>query len=169
MSRLATQKLVMPLVGATLLATHSAYSHYDETRKNGFNDIKDIIQSSVYFNPVTILSNTILDYFATKSSEGWDGYDAKAITQSSKEMALKLVKKLPQGIQRPEVIPSAAGGYSFEWFALKKILTIEIENQEISWSFIDADHKRKQSGYEQFNGSFPTFVDLLLIQEFPMT
>ncbi|MEQ1705822.1 MAG: hypothetical protein ABL867_07635 [Rickettsiales bacterium] len=143
---------------------------------NDFNKIivkPSIVQSSptssnsIFLNPFNVLKNTVLDYFETKTTHGWDGYEAVPITEISKNIALKIVSFLPKKIKSPRIVPSTSGGYSIEWFAEQKVLSIEIEDREISWSFVDALNKRKQSGYEKtFSEKFPSTISDLLVKEF---
>ena len=160
--------VAVPMFGALLAA---APSHSDAATYLNLTEIireaSGSVSSSIFLDPVSVLNNTVLDCFKTKSETGWDGYGAKPITQASRNTALALIAKLPRHVQRPDVLPSAAGGYSLEWFVPNKVLSIEIENEELSWSFVDADKKRKQSGYEAtFNNELPAFLTNTLIREF---
>ncbi|MEK6746397.1 MAG: hypothetical protein AABY33_05145 [Pseudomonadota bacterium] len=167
MSYLSSQ-VASPLVYAGLLATMT-YQGITQ----GYDNVSikppsfQTSSNSIFLNPLNVLENTIIDYFETKSEHGWDGYDAIPVTETSKKIALQIISNLPRNIQNPDIIPSAGGGYSIEWFAEQKILSIEIEDLEMSWSFVDAINKRKQSGYEKtFSGKFPNSISELLIKEF---
>jgi|GEM_PF-3857993 len=112
------------------------------------------------------LKNLVHDYFESRNNEGWDGYDAVPLTEVSKNTVLALIGLLPQGIKQTEIVPTPSGGFGFDWTEADKILSIDVENAEVSWSFINWETKQKQSGYELYKGNLPSGLKEVLIREF---
>ncbi|MEI6730109.1 MAG: hypothetical protein WCL30_02525, partial [Pseudomonadota bacterium] len=130
---------------ATNQATPAFYSNdnlvYNDARKNDY---------TIYKNQISNITNTISDYFISRNYEGWDGYDAVPISILSRNVALQVVNSfydIINNIIKPEIFPTQVGGFSIEWKKNDRVFAIDIENKELSWSFIDFDDKRKRSGY----------------------
>jgi|GEM_PF-4303606 hypothetical protein len=94
----------------------------------------------------------LLDICSTRTTRGWDGYDALPITNESFSTAQSLIDLFPLEIQQPTIFPTNSGGFSFEWTKGPKYLVIEIENEEISCVLLDSKRKMKKSQYlERFD------------------
>jgi hypothetical protein len=165
--------------GRTIIYLVNPSSGFSEpvTKEIQINDIANKIaketnknnEKSVYLGVPAELRNVVLDYHSTRNSEGWDGYDARPITEVSKNTALAIIALLPAGIQMPDIIPVAAGGYSFEWDTQDATFSLVVENRELIWSFISFGglSKRKRSGMEEeFAGVLPDDVLMILKSEF---
>jgi len=99
---------------------------------------------------------TIIDFYHLRTD----------ITEVSKNTALALIDLLPQGIKQTEIVPTPRGGFSFDWTEADKILSIDVENAEVSWSFIIWETNHKQNGFYIFDGTLDSELEKVLISEF---
>jgi len=131
--------------------------------------ISDSVSNSFFLGGRAELQSLVVNYFETRNEAGWDGYDASPITVDSKATALEIIKQLPYGIQKPDIIPTSVGGISFEWDLHAKSLSLEVEDKELIWSFIDfgSTPKRKRSGIEEvYADILPKDLQTILREEF---
>lgn len=78
-----------------------------------------------------------------KLNENWDGYGAAAISQQTRDNALRfvnLIEAAPCGVPAPEICPKPNGTISFEWETPHVEAYLEIGNTRYS-GFITADQQ----------------------------
>ena len=79
----------------------------------------------------------ILEIRADCGEEGWDGYEARPVSDEATEGARELLRKLPEGIERPQVVPESAGTIAFEWdHGRDMLLSISIDGDELIYAGI---------------------------------
>src|ERR1700677_349982 len=61
------------------------------------------------------LKEEIKETYSSRTSLGWDGYDAEPITEESVKNASLFIDALPEDLINPEIIPGSDGFINFEW------------------------------------------------------
>lgn len=96
---------------------------------------------------------------------GWDGYDAVSINQSSLEQTLNLIDLLPNNIQTPEISPEPSGNMALEWHPRENlILSISACENKISYAAILEN--KKINGEEYFAIILPKSIEEILLKYF---
>jgi hypothetical protein len=115
-----------------------------------------------------LLAEEVSEILQNCSVEGWDGYDAEAVSQYSAESAVELLKNLPEGIQVPTVVPEPDGDIAFEWRTDdRRHLSLSITGPTLVYAGIFGGLSR-QYGEERFIGGIPRKILELLVRYFPM-
>ncbi|HAX90641.1 MAG TPA: hypothetical protein DCY07_00325 [Rhodospirillaceae bacterium] len=100
---------------------------------------------SAYLFNTDLFNATLYLILRNHQLENWDGYDALPISRESCHTAEILAASFPSGVEFPNIFPTSVGGYSIEWRAGERYLSIEIENSEISSVYLDGGQKKKKT------------------------
>lgn len=101
------------------------------------------------------------EVFEECSEKGWDGYDARPITEDTYIEAIRLIRSLPltSSIPMPEVIPEPSGEIALEWSKGKRFtLVISASGKnEIIYAFVHIGSfgMVRTHGTEYFGDSLP--------------
>lgn len=114
-----------------------------------------------------LLIEAIAEILQSCSVRNWDGYDAEPISHSLGQRAAELVRTLPEGIQRPTIVPEPDGDIAFEWhtkdnrlFSLSVTGTTLVYAGRFGGSF-------RQYGEEPFFGAIPRTILDIFARHFP--
>lgn len=138
-----------------------------------FERLRDAVQKSKAHatEPLSLgwkryLRDRALELGDTCSQEGWDGYDATAISSEAVARALLLIDLLPEWTQPPELAPSPEGEISFEWYSWgDRILSVTPQKGLLIYAAILApDHT--QYGKAPVGDSWPAEVLAILSRLF---
>lgn len=98
--------------------------------------------------------------------EGWDGYDALPIPQSSLESVLKLIDYLPENIQIPDIGPEPTGNIGLEWHPRKNlILSMALYENKICYA-ATLDNQNVH-GEQPIKDALPKTIEEILTTYFP--
>jgi hypothetical protein len=98
-----------------------------------------------------------LDEVRERCSEpGWDGYDARAITEGVFKHALRLVAALPTDLPLPEVVPEANGEIAFEWYRNPRSVFVASVAEDGRITYAGLFGGNSANGTEQFGYSVPS-------------
>lgn len=68
---------------------------------------------------LTVLES-LYEVYERCSDEGWDGYEARPVTEDALTEAAILILSLPLSIRMPEVLPEPTGEIALEWYKDKQ-------------------------------------------------
>ncbi len=68
---------------------------------------------------LTVLES-LYEVYERCSDEGWDGYEARPVTEDAITEAANLILSLPSSIRMPEVLPEPTGEIALEWYKDKQ-------------------------------------------------
>ncbi len=115
-----------------------------------------------------LLVQEVSEVLQSCSVQGWDGYEAEAVSPYSAESAIELLKSLPEGIQAPTVVPEPDGDIAFEWRTDDRgHFSLSVTGPTLVYAGIFGGSSR-QYGEERFTGGIPRKILELLIRYFPM-
>jgi hypothetical protein len=104
----------------------------------------------------------------TCSVQGWDGYDARPVTQDSADSVFVLIRNLPEGIQPPTVVPEPDGDISLEWHTDdNRIFSLSVAGPALVYAGRFGGSS-KQYGEERFFGVIPPTILEILVRHFTM-
>jgi len=98
--------------------------------------------------------------FQEHSTDNWDGYGAKAVTQEGLSAAFSFWWMLPTTVPRPELGVDPDGSIVFEWYRRPRrvfSVTVEKDNRLIYAGLFDSN---KASGTEYFEHGLPETIFL---------
>lgn len=102
----------------------------------------------------------LIEIVAECSEEGWDGYDARPITEAAYIEAERFIKSLPltSSIPMPEIIPEPGGEIGFEWYKGKcQVFVASVRgNNEIVYAGLFGTNKTH--GSEYFGDYLPSII-----------
>lgn len=101
------------------------------------------------------LQNELLELFRGHSTDNWDGYGAKAITQEALAAALSFALMLPTAIPPPVLSMDPDGRVVFEWYRRpRRVFSVAIEkDKQLTYSGLF--DSRQASGTEYFENDLP--------------
>ena len=67
-----------------------------------------------------VLVDEAFEIYCECSEPGWDGYDALALSKEAFLNAKHFIDLIPDGVSRPDLVPSPDGWLSFEWRSHQK-------------------------------------------------
>jgi hypothetical protein len=92
------------------------------------------------------------------SEPEWDGYNAAPITRDAVIRTLRLVYRLPELIQPPNLVPSPGGYISFEWHdAARRVVSVSPKAELIVWAAVLAEDD-SQYGKSPIHKGWPSGV-----------
>lgn len=81
-----------------------------------FDDaIASLKKKSYTWSHVDEALKSLLETYSECATDGWDGYDADAINESTYSEAVKFLNLLPSWISLPEIVAEPTGEVGFEW------------------------------------------------------
>lgn len=96
--------------------------------------------------------------YAECSSENWDGYRARAVTESDLKAAIHFLETLPTVIPPPEISVEPDGEFAFEWYrGPHDVLSVSIGRMG-RLSFAARIGRRRRHGTEYFADELPTII-----------
>jgi hypothetical protein len=116
-------------------------------------------RKSVTRNHAEDAINSLKKIFSECSEDGWDGYDAKTISQVTFDEAYKFLNSLPSWLSMPEIVPEPNGDIGFEWyFGKDKVFIVSVEGLgQLSYAGI-LGLGVKAHGAEIFDGTIPKSI-----------
>lgn len=113
-----------------------------------------------------LLIEEIADILQDCSVSAWDGYDAEPISDSSVQSAVELVRRLPEGIQIPTVVPEPDGDIALEWRTRDNTLfSLSVTGPTLVYAGRFGGSSR-QYGEEPFFGAIPQTILGILARYF---
>lgn len=96
--------------------------------------------------------------YAEGSSDGWDGYGARAVSLGVKYRAEAFLDALPSGIPVPAIEPDPDGEISFEWYVgPRQVFSVSVgEGCEIAYAGLFG--RNRTHGTEYFMDELPAAV-----------
>ena len=108
----------------------------------------------------------ISDILVECSEEGWDGYDAKPISNKSAEYALRFIEKLDRSVPLPDLVPEPNGELGMLWEKNGNSLVIGIDNNKVI-SYADVCHDGGSNhGTSKFSYDIPLILKALLLTKY---
>ncbi len=94
------------------------------------------------------------------SEEGWDGYDARPITEDAYIEAKRLIESLPltSFIPMPEIIPEPNGEIALEWSKGKRLVFVTSVSGKNEIVYAGLFGTNKVNGTEYFGDSLPSAI-----------
>lgn len=94
------------------------------------------------------------------SEEGWDGYDARPITEEAYLEAKRLIESLPftSFIPMPEIIPEPNGEIALEWSKGKRLVFVASVSGKNEIVYAGLFGSNKTNGTEYFGDSLPSII-----------
>jgi hypothetical protein len=122
---------------------------------HNWNDLEKILSRSVTFGTKFNMLNSLFDVCLEASSENWDGYSAKAISQKTCNNAIKFIRMLPVDFPIPKIDAESNGGILVEWHRnVGQIFSAIIEDDsQITYAGIFSGNKTY--GVEYFENEIP--------------
>ena len=100
-------------------------------------------------------------------SPGWDGFNARPITQDAISETEKFLRKLPSSVPQPHISPQPNGGIILEWRNEdSSTLIISIRGNAIINYAAVIDSKRDRHGTDEFIDEIPEYFYEQLFPEF---
>jgi len=76
--------------------------------------------------------STLYDLLVDYSLPNWDGYEAKPISRSVHDDAVRFIKMLPSDLPLPDALPEPLGSIAFEWYKAKdKVFVASVSGKGI--------------------------------------
>lgn len=96
--------------------------------------------------------------YAECSSENWDGYRARAVTESDLKTAIHFLETLPTVIPPPEISVDPDGEFAFEWYhGPENVLSVSI-GRVGRLSFAARIGRKRTNGTEFFADELPRVI-----------
>lgn len=92
------------------------------------------------------------------SKQGWDGYDAKPVSQVTIDLAKTIIAVFPPSMHAPEIGAEPDGHITFEWYrSTSMVLSLSITpDEDIHYAALIGS--AKAYGTEKFKGTFPQII-----------
>ena len=114
-----------------------------------------------------LLIEEIADILQSCSVRAWDGYDAEPVSDSSVHSAVELIRNLPEGMQKPTVVPEPDGDIAFEWRTNdNRLFSLSVTGPTLVYAGRFGSSSR-QNGEEPFFGIIPRTILEILARHFP--
>ena len=126
--------------------------------------IRENMRAMLTFSLSKDLCSEAADTQEKCSSAGWDGYDARPVTQSELAAAIRFAELLPDGIMHPEIVPEPSGQLGFLWsngHGRSFSVTASTEGNLIYAGILG---KKEISGQLPFNNEIPQEITLNLFK-----
>jgi hypothetical protein len=147
---LCTAALTLPL-------SDSGFSAEAEELRIALQDSRDRGEASrALFQEKSDAIASLWRLYNECSVDGWDGYDACAMTLAAARVAVDLIRVLPEGIPMPELTAENDGAISLDWSSSRRCcLSISTNGTErLAYAWLDG--ARSGSGVELFlDGRWP--------------
>lgn len=98
------------------------------------------------------------EVFEECTEEGWDGYDARPITEETYFEARRLIESLPltSSIPMPEIIPEPSGEIGMEWSKGNRLVFVASVSGKNEIVYAGLFGTNKTHGTEYFGESLPS-------------
>lgn len=142
-----------------------------QTGTAGVSDESELVRKmyrnaiSHFFEPISEAQRVVETLHALNEvyegcrEEGWDGYDAKPVTEDTLVEAAKLVFLLPSSIPMPAVSPEPTGEIALEWYKDREhVFAASLGGRSIITYAGLFGPDNKSHGTEHFGDSLPSIV-----------
>jgi hypothetical protein len=120
--------------------------------------VKEHASKPVTLGWQTVLKDQVQEVSTRCSEEGWDGYNANPISNSSRLWALRLIDQLPGNIQEPSIVPEPDGELALEWNLGKdRIFSLTVSGSRLIYAGI-IGASRRLYGEEKFINELPKTI-----------
>ena len=126
------------------------------------DDAKQHTRQPVSRSWQTFLKDNVREVERHHAYEGWDGYDARPITEVSSIAARQVIDQLPENLQEPRVVPAPDGEIALEWNAGRGMLfSLTVTGPTLIYAAIIGANRKY--GQERFFDELPQpIADTLL-------
>ena len=100
------------------------------------------------------------------SKADWDGYDAEPVTEAAVADICLLIDALPEGIEKPDVVPEPTGCICLEWQGDEQALILNLEPAKVGCAFLSGEHREARS--DKFDGGLSSRVKEILLKRFKL-
>ncbi len=127
--------------------------HYD-------NAIKEFRKAETIGRPLEEALQSLEQIFQECSEEGWDGYDAKPITEETYLEARRFIESLPltSFIPKPEIIPEPSGEIGFEWSKGRNMVFVVSVSGKNELVYAGVFGINETHGVEYFGDTLPAII-----------
>lgn len=131
----------------------SGSSSADATIRNVLSDAKSAASQAASSLPARAFAD-LARVSRECSDKGWDGYEAKPITQGTCARALAFLNDLPLWMPAPDIVPEADGEIAIEWYiAQNQTFSVSIgENGPLHYAGLFG-HDDEVHGVKTFDGA----------------
>jgi hypothetical protein len=121
--------------------------------------VSELRDRSNIWNHVEPAMQSLDETYQECGEDGWDGYDASAISESVYEDAKKFLNMLPMWISSPEIVPEPDGDIGLEWRGNDNRMFVASLNGKGSVSYAGIiGREARVNGMETFYDSIPTII-----------
>ncbi len=128
-----------------------------------FNSINQQMRATSSSLSLEIAVEQLVQTFINRLNNGWDGYDAEALSIGAFTDAKRFIELLPSNLPMPEIVPEPTGRIGLEWYLSKgNSLTVSLDGSgEISYAGI-LNIYDSIYGTWKFSGKLPPiFLDII--------
>lgn len=139
------------------------------TVQHALSDFRKHAEQSIVLGWRQELRDRLADILHETSERGWDGYDARPISDLAIVMARHLIDLLPETQPLPEIVPASDGEIAFEWDRGRHYLFTINTNQGLLIYAGILGPGRKQYGQEPLGDELPASIAPILESIFSKT
>ncbi|MDR4504735.1 MAG: hypothetical protein MRK01_08095 [Candidatus Scalindua sp.] len=143
-------------------STSRAISEDADQTKTQLSEISTELHNNITLGePIYKNIESLINIFEECSTDNWDGYGAKALTESSLNEALRFIRSLPITMPSPELSIEPSGEIAFEWhIAPRKTFCVSVDDNLLTYAGIFGSSKTH--GTEYFEYEIPkTIIDCI--------